>query len=835
MGAFAESTAGRVSPRVLPSERTRRALIAVEDSFAREILAEKLRALDFAVQEAESSESASEKLRTFRPDVTFLFFSTRSRAAAEFIKQVRQNPELVAHPICVCTLWSSLRTTSPRLGTEPTRYYNLLSTSMDAAIREVTAEVVPGGRAVKEQVVEARRSELWDGVDHRFRDVTEELKAFCDEGAEQARSERCPQLSAKLRSLIVCAAVAGMCATARFAAAMERLFEELSVERRHLTDSCVRTIVTAIDMLDTLHITSRDCGEQALSELQAVVFADADNARLETLSALADVGFQTTSFSRQESAVAHLTGMDADLIVIHSHTPEGEIVDLCQRIRRLAKHRTTSLIVAGSSAQFACPENVLSVGAAEIMVHPFAVTELALKSLNLVQNPSPTGGIISESIQPESQREQQGVDQQFPVSAPQQTTREDGPMNAASETLDGQTGAFSELQAPEQDHQRCRELEDELEAFNRRYLELDAKLSAQCKNTSEAQVQIGELKRQLHERSEELQNAKRKLAQTGDERAQFETERAKLAEEKGRIEAELKTIREAKELADERSEAPCEAAVLAEYRIRMSAELECERAEKRRQEQRLAGLAKDLEVLHARASEYFECERLTQAKLSGLEQTLQERDEALARAAADVHKEAAERALMVEQLRAAEALVAELRDGGVVFISAKNALQHRHEELETRLQAAMSAVNEAQSQLQNERRERAKLEEKLTSLQRQLQEQIIETSKFQCANEVGQAERKRLEGDAIQLRYASAGAARTSLLAVNQLQNEVREPLDKIVAATRRLLELETGEDTNKLIQCVLVNGLAMQNKLQEFTPPSIAHAESQPPATSGT
>jgi chromosome segregation ATPase len=263
--------------------------------------------------------------------------------------------------------------------------------------------------------------------------------------------------------------------------------------------------------------------------------------------------------------------------------------------------------------------------------------------------------------------------------------------------------------------------------------------------------------------------------------------------------------------------------------------LECERAEKRRQEQRLAGLAKDLEQLHARASEYFECERLTQAKLSGLEQTLHERDEALVRAAADVQKEAAERALIMEQLRAAEALVAELRDGGVVFISAKNALQRRHEELETRLQAAMSALNEAQSQLQNEKRERAKLEEKLTTLQRQLQEQIIETSKFQCANEVGQAERKRLEGDAIQLRYASAGAARASLLAVNQLQNEVREPLDKIVAATRRLLELETGEDTNKLIQCVLVNGLAMQNKLQEFTPPPTAFAESQPLATSGT
>jgi hypothetical protein len=180
-------------------------------------------------------------------------------------------------------------------------------------------------------------------------------------------------------------------------------------------------------------------------------------------------------------------------------------------------------------------------------------------------------------------------------------------------------------------------------------------------------------------------------------------------------------------------------------------------------------------------------------------------------------------------LRAAEALVAELRDGGAVFASARNALQRRHEELEARLQVATAAVKEAQSRLQSERRERAKLEEDLTALQRLLQEQKIETSKLECAHEVGQAERKRLEGDAIQLRYASVGAARASLVALNQLQNEVREPLDKIVAATRRLLELEIGEDTNKLIQCVLVNGLEMQNRLQEFTPPPTPFGESQP------
>jgi hypothetical protein len=195
---------------------------------------------------------------------------------------------------------------------------------------------------------------------------------------------------------------------------------------------------------------------------------------------------------------------------------------------------------------------------------------------------------------------------------------------------------------------------------------------------------------------------------------------------------------------------------------------------------------------------------------------VREREDALARAKEDLQKEADEHRSAGEQLRVAGDLIAQLQNSVASFDGAKKAMQRRHEELEKQLQASVSAAAENESRAEKELRERERIEKALATAERAARQQSTELSRFKCELEVEQAEKKRLEGEAVQLRYASADSARGALTTLNRLRSETREPVDKLMQATRSLLEVELSEEPKKLVASILDSALLLQNKLQE-------------------
>jgi len=185
-----------------------------------------------------------------------------------------------------------------------------------------------------------------------------------------------------------------------------------------------------------------------------------------------------------------------------------------------------------------------------------------------------------------------------------------------------------------------------------------------------------------------------------------------------------------------------------------------------------------------------------------------------------LQREAAERQLAEEQLKAVCDMSAQLRKYLSLFEESKKVFKRTQEDLESRLQTSLKAVGETDSRLQKEANERQRLEEALASAQRNLHEQTergaLELSRLQSELQVEQFERKRLEGDAVQSRYASLDSARVGRGLVNSLRREIRQPVDSLLQTTRRLLEIELQDEQKKLVESVLESALLVQTSLQE-------------------
>jgi hypothetical protein len=286
-------------------------------------------------------------------------------------------------------------------------------------------------------------------------------------------------------------------------------------------------------------------------------------------------------------------------------------------------------------------------------------------------------------------------------------------------------------------------------------------------------------------------------------------------------------------------------------RARATAELEQERGERRRVEQRVGSLTKQLQELHEQLKLHLESESVAQNRTAELENVLREREEELSRTTAELQRESTERKMAEDQLRTTSTFSAQLRNCLSSFDAAKQAFKRSQEQAESRLQASQKTLSESEarlqkaiherqrleqalaegeSRLQKETGERQRLEEAVATAQRSLSEQTqrnqMEICRLQSELEVEQAERKRLEGDALQLRYDSLDSARVGVSLVNKLRTRMQAPLDTLVQTTRRLLEVQLEAGPKKLVEASFEHALLLQTVLQESAGLNDAKAE---------
>ena len=368
---------------------------------------------------------------------------------------------------------------------------------------------------------------------------------------------------------------------------------------------------------------------------------------------------------------------------------------------------------------------------------------------------------------------------------------------------------------------RATQLAEEMDGLRQMHDELSARFKAGQQTAADSNRRIEDLEKRLRESAAELGRAKAALENQAADRSRKDATQQSTADNVTELTEELCRLRENEaartaELSEVERRVRESVASLA----RVTADLEKERGERRRIEQRSTSLTAQLQQLHGDLKLHLESEKATQDRVGDLEQQLRDREDRLTRVSADWQKEAADRQLAEEQLRSFGDMSAQLRKYLALFEESKKVFKRTQDDLEARLQASLKTLSDSESRLQKETSERQRLEEALATAQRGGQEQsersALEMAKLQSDLQMEQFERKRLEGDALQSRYASLDSTRVGRSMVNSFRRQVREPADHLIQATRRLLEIELEEEPKKLVESVLEDALLLQTNLQE-------------------
>jgi|GEM_PF-4026211 len=336
---------------------------------------------------------------------------------------------------------------------------------------------------------------------------------------------------------------------------------------------------------------------------------------------------------------------------------------------------------------------------------------------------------------------------------------------------------------------------------------------------------IQELERQLKEAGANLASGKTELEKESSARQRLEAENRNLAETAAKARADLAEAAKHQEPLQKRAgELEQRVREGVSSLARMTAELQGERAERERAEKCASSAAAHLQQLNEKVNRQLELERASRSQITELERTVHDRGDALARASAALRKETKERQMAQKQLRLVSEMGARLEANLASLEEARKTFEVSLNQKEERLQAAERALVTANCEMEKESTERRRLEGLLAEAQRQLEKQSgenkVEFSRLRAALELGELQRKKMEGDLLRSRETATNAQHGQDAVLDSLRRELRQPVEDLRQSACRLLENQVTDEQKRTIETVLEKALFLQVTLNAAAEP---------------
>jgi DNA-binding response OmpR family regulator/chromosome segregation ATPase len=375
--------------------------------------------------------------------------------------------------------------------------------------------------------------------------------------------------------------------------------------------------------------------------------------------------------------------------------------------------------------------------------------------------------------------------------------------------------------AHKQSQLRCSQLEQELTALSAGRQELNGRLEKEQQVAAESQKQVQELEQRLIQSTSELESRKAELEKRTSEHGAAESELrrqvdlANAAVQQGemarnqtearcaQLEQELAAWRKTREELEGQLAVGRQALTESTARVqelekqvqlvqadgtahideldqrvrqgvsalaRAMSDLAKERGERQRSEQNAATLSTRLQGLHAECGKALQAQQAAVEQLGHVEARFQQREQALATLTANVEQERTARLLAEEQLQSERQLSDQLRKDLTVFDEARGVFDRTRQELQSKLEAALTNQQQIDSRLREESAEGKRLVESLDSAQRQVQDQarIRESLESQL-----QTSTESLQASELKLQQAAAERVRMTD-ALEGIQRELR-------------------------------------------------------------
>ena len=177
-----------------------------------------------------------------------------------------------------------------------------------------------------------------------------------------------------------------------------------------------------------------------------------------------------------------------------------------------------------------------------------------------------------------------------------------------------------------------------------------------------------------------------------------------------------------------------------------------------------------------------------------------------------------------KQLRLVSEIGSRLESNLTSLEDAKKSFEISLNQKDERLQTVERSLAETTASLEKESTERRRLVELLAEVQRQLEKQSgdskVEISRLKAAFELGELQRKRLEGGLLRSREVATSAQHGQTVMLDSLRRELRQPVEDLRLSACRLLESQVTDEQKRTIETLLEKTLFLQVTLNAVAQP---------------
>ena len=376
--------------RIYTPSRIKKILIVDDDQAVASIYQSKLQRERFAVDIANSGESALLKLEVAPVDLVILDLSLPGMDGEEILKSIRLLSVVDALPVIVFSnaYVPGLMQAAVKAGVS--KCVNKSDCTPHQMV-EITREVLNiaalpdktlSGQFEEEDEQAKLVADFCAGAPRRYGGLRAAHHAFIAAQKDELRLAELYEMSRQARHLAGAAAVGGFRKIAQLAGALEAMLFQLHARPAITTPSATRTIAQAIDRLAQLfdHATSPPKPEVSASPTILVV-DDEIISRQAIESALKKANLAAVCMEDSIAAEVVLKETHFDLIFLDVEMPGQSGLDLCASIQKMATNSTTPVVFVTCHSDFANWARTSLSGGKDFISKPFLPVELAVKAL----------------------------------------------------------------------------------------------------------------------------------------------------------------------------------------------------------------------------------------------------------------------------------------------------------------------------------------------------------------------------------------------------------------------------------------------------------------------
>ena len=379
--------------RVFTPAKKKTILIVDDDPLVVHIYREKFQSQGFKVEIVDGGDSAIQRVKKDVVDLMIVDLCVPGMNGVEILKSIRSQSDTQSLPIFAFSnayLGNLTRAASEagatrcitKADSSPEQLLELireaLSVGQTSAIGQPATELY--GKLAAMLIVNAPETLMKLRSSYQLFARTEE---------EELRRTKLFEMHRQLRSLAGAAGLVGFRRITQMATALEALFIELHTKPQKITQSVIRTVAQAVDILASLFDRAANPQPEVSTPPKILVVDDEIISRETICSALGKAGLGPMSLDDAISAQRLLEQDHFDLIFLDVEMPGQSGLELCVKIREMAPNCATPVVFVTSHSDFGSRARSTLSGGNDFIAKPFLMAELAVKALTWLFKKTP--------------------------------------------------------------------------------------------------------------------------------------------------------------------------------------------------------------------------------------------------------------------------------------------------------------------------------------------------------------------------------------------------------------------------------------------------------------